>query len=544
MSATQLEREKEQSPGCHGHRYQLDLTVLWITITLNWKDHFMSVNSNIRRRYDILQTIIIMTTVFISLSQFACSGETSHGPYQTMGIKIGEVTATDAIIWTRLSRTAQRVGPEALLPEVSYLNPETGEYEKRPKGRPNRKPRVTIPEGTTMATIEGAVPGREGEVRVRYRPAETKNAWQDTGWRAVIPERDYTAQFRLKGLEPNTPYELNGQCRSKDKKAGEEIAAGFRTAPEPNQTARIVFTVSTGQAYGDQDMPGGGFKIYDQMLKLDPDFFVHTGDIVYYDRLAKTAELARWHWHRTYSLPSNVRFHNHVASYFIKDDHDTWMNDCWPGQKTDYMGDFTLEQGLAIFPEQVPMGDLTYRTYRWGKDLQIWLVEGRDYRSPNSMPDGPQKTIWGREQKEWFKKTVRASDAAFRVLISPTPLVGPDRENKGDNHSNKNFQYEGKELREFIASQKNMMVVCGDRHWQYVSEDANTGVREYSCGPASDAHAGGWKNEYRRPEHRYLNVAGGFLAGTIERENGTPTLTFTHYGVDGDVYNTDKLYAK
>ena len=43
------------------------------------------------------------------------------------------------------------------------------------------------------------------------------------------------------------------------------------------------------------------------------------------------------------------------------------------------------------------------------------------------MPDGPDKTIWGREQLAWLKESILASDAAFRVLISPTPIVGPDR---------------------------------------------------------------------------------------------------------------------
>lgn len=65
------------------------------------------------------------------------------------------------------------------------------------------------------------------------------------------------------------------------------------------------------------------------------------------------------------------------------------------------------------------MGDKTYRTVRWGKDLQIWMVEGRDFRSPNTMEDGPEKTIWGAEQMAWFKRTVQASDATFRVLTHP-----------------------------------------------------------------------------------------------------------------------------
>jgi len=259
----------------------------------------------------------------------------------------------------------------------------------------------------------------------------------------------------------------------------------------------------------------------------------------------KTIELARWHWQRTYSLPTNVEFHRQVASYFIKDDHDTWQNDCWPTMKADNMFQFTFRQGQAVFLEQVPMGQRTYRTYRWGKDLQIWLVEGRDFRSPNNMPDGPEKTIWGKEQKEWFKRTVEASDATFRILISPTPLVGPDRTNKHDNHANKAFAYEGNELRQFIGRQKNMVVVCGDRHWQYMSIDPKTGVREYSCGPASDRHAGGWKNDDFRPEyHRYLQVIGGFLSVTVARVDGVPTAIFRYHNVKGEVQFTDVLRAE
>jgi len=208
------------------------------------------------------------------------------------------------------------------------------------------------------------------------------------------------------------------------------------------------------------------------------------------------------------------------------------------------MGEFTFAEGQAIFLEQVPMGERTYRTVRWGRDLQIWLVEGRDFRSPNTAPDGPDKTIWGEQQKAWFERTVKESDATFRVLISPTPLVGPDRKNKHDNHSNVDFTYEGNELRRFIARQKNMVVVCGDRHWQYMSVHPATGVREYSCGPASKQHAGGWKQDDFIPEyHRYLNVTGGFLSATVERAEGKPTLTFRHHDVDGSVNYEDRLVA-
>jgi alkaline phosphatase D len=208
------------------------------------------------------------------------------------------------------------------------------------------------------------------------------------------------------------------------------------------------------------------------------------------------------------------------------------------------MHEFTFRQGQAIFREQVPMGDLTYRTRRYGKDLQVWCVEGRDYRSANDMPDGPGKTIWGAEQKRWFKETLAASDAAFRVLISPTPLVGPDRDTKRDNHSNKVFQHEGDELRGFLAGQKNAIVICGDRHWQYMSVDPKTGLREYSCGPASDVHAGGWQqSDYRPDYHKFLRVKGGFLSATVERNDDVPSLTLRFHDVDGGVEFEDRILA-
>ncbi|MDZ7722228.1 MAG: alkaline phosphatase D family protein [candidate division KSB1 bacterium] len=491
--------------------------------------------------------------LILCLTVFSCSySALAAVPFQATGIRIGEVSDTRAIVWTRLTEHEKPVGLDAPVPDVYYIQPKTGKLFTREqcmatdgvRSRPDWQPLVQYPDGYDVDTIEGAVPGATGKVRVLYKPKQEQK-WQMTAWQAVSPLKDYTRQFVLTDLQPNTSYALKTECKSLKGKAGETINGRFITAPPLDESDRVVFAVSTGQKYKDQDAPGGGFKIYPQILKLQPDFFVHTGDIVYYDYYAKTLPLARWHWARIYSLPTNIEFHRQVASYFIKDDHDTWMNDCWPNLKTQFMGRFTFKEGQEVFLEQFPMADsITYRTYRWGKDLQIWLVEGRDYRSPNTMPDGPEKTIWGEEQKAWFKRTVEASDATFRVLVSPTPVVGPDRTSKRDNHSNQAFAHEGQELRRFLRSQDNMVVVCGDRHWQYASRDADTGVMEFSCGPASNEHAGGWSEDQRYPEHKYLNVIGGFLAGIVEYENGAPVLIFRHYSVDGEVLNEERLTAE
>lgn len=483
-----------------------------------------------------MKTLYKWLPILFLVLLFSCSQTENEGPYLATGIKIGEVTQNSAIVWVRLTQNAGRVGNKAPMPEVLYKNPETGVLEPRKGGRrPDISPIVIFPEGYDVTTIEGAAPGSEGRVRIKYRVKGNED-WNQLEWQQVDALKDYATQFELNNLVPGKDYEIIVEAAENGSKTITDVMEGkFKTAPSATETEEVNFIVITCTSYDDAETEKG-YKLYPSALKLNPDFFVHTGDVVYYDGMAKTPDLARWHWDRMYSFPNHIEFHRQVASYFMKDDHDTWMNDCYPGMETKFMGDFTYEQGTQIFLDEVPMGEKTYRTVRWGKNLQIWMVEGRDYRSTNPMPDGPEKTIWGKEQMVWFKKTVEESDATFKVLMSPSPIVGPDRENKNDNHSNEGFEHEGSMLRKYL-SKHNMVVINGDRHWQYISKDDETGLLEIGCGAGSDDHAGGWEQNDVRPEHLYLNVVGGFLEGSVVYENGIPKLIFRHFNPDGKVLN-------
>ncbi|WP_438480462.1 sulfatase-like hydrolase/transferase [Oleiharenicola lentus] len=479
---------------------------------------------------------------------------TAAKPRQTVfmanGAKAGEITHDSAIVWTRLTRNAERnLGGAAFAKVKGQLPPEVENDSKLTSYELNAL-RVSAPvsaeaqlAGRSLDDMEGAVPGAAGEVRVTYWP---ESAGME---KAVATERvavsaatDFIHQFTLRGLQPGTCYEFHAEGFSVGEQAVAVTATGsFMTAPAATAARRVSFVVANCQDYGRRDDPQNGHRIYPLMGALRPDFFVHTGDLEYFDKptpLATNLPLARFKFNRIFALPFQRAFHSQVANYFMKDDHDTLKDDAWVGQT---YGDLTWEQGLALFREQVPMGEKTYRTIRWGRDLQVWLVEGRDFRSPNTDPDGPAKTIWGEEQKKWFFDTVRASDATFRVLISPTPLLGPDRAAKSDNHANETFTHEGDELRAFIAAQKNMVVICGDRHWQYVSQDLKSGLREYSTGPSSDSHAGGFSEADRSEMHRFLRIKGGFLAGEVDHTAAGARLMIRHYGTDGVIYYEDAL---
>ena len=414
-------------------------------------------------------------------------------PCPGSGIKIGEVTQTSAVVWTRT---------------------------------------------TNMRNA-----GRPGELAIEWWPAGAEsNVKKSTDWQATDPEGDFTYQFRLDDLSPGTRYELRLRSRALDGRPSATLAGRFSTAPARESLADIRFTVVTGQDYHRRDDAERGHKIYKSMLAVQPDFFVHTGDVLYYDRakpFAKDVATARLKWNRMYSLPYQRNFHNQVPCYFMKDDHDILKNDCWPGQT---YGDLTWEQGLALFREQTPSPPVPYRTVRWGKDLQIWLLEGREFRSPNTDADGPNKTILGAKQLAWLEQTLSESDATFKIVISATPIVGPDRKGKSDNHCNQGFKYEGDLLRKRLASHSNLYTVCGDRHWQYVSLDPVTRLREYSCGPTTDKHAGGWSDDKLDPKmHQFLRVKGGFLSVAVTHAGGSPKLHFRHHSVTGKVVHQETV---
>ena len=434
---------------------------------------------------------------------------------QATGVKIGEITDSSAIAWLRLTAAGARRADGVVR-----------------RGRPQ-----PFPAGLRIEDLEGASPGAPGRVRLLVATRENLAGDQRGEWQDVDARGDFTRQIRLGGLKADTVYYYAAETADASGKLHAPLRGEFRTAPRPQDTTPIRFVMTTCQKYSQLDHPDG-FHIYDSMLRQEPRFMISAGDIVYYDSddpRATTPELARYHWQRMFSYPRHVRMLLKVPGYWAKDDHDTLTDDTWPDQKQPPEMQLTFQQGMQIFREQVPMSERTYRTFRWGRTLQIWLVEGRDYRSPNTMPDGPGKTIWGAAQKAWLQRSMLESDADWKILVTPTPIVGPDRPNKADNHSNLAFATEGREFRQWAQRSlgDGFVALNGDRHWQSHAVDPETGVHEVSVGAASDSHAGGSPGEDPR-YHRFHRVGGGFLHAATERSGRESRLRLRLRDVHGE----------
>lgn len=411
----------------------------------------------------------------------AVQAEEKADPAFGQGIMVGEVTDTSAIVQVRVTQGTKLVDGEM--------------YD----------------DGDAMR--DGDLKGIAFQVAFSVVPVDQTDAKARTYTADAIAENDFIARIKIDDLDPGTKYAVGAAMveQADDFDVIDDASGLFSTHPGDDTSAPIRFALTSCMNYDKfigndpKGTRGGpyqgedrhlGYPAAEAVLKQKPDFVVYAGDVIYYDKQPKVETLAdiRAKWHRQNNLPRMIALHAAAPGYWMKDDHDHRTNDS--DAEKNYFPSHDL--GIKTFREQVPIvgpGDdksPTYRTFRVSKDLQVWFVEGRDYRDANKLPDSPTKTLWGEEQLAWLKKTLVASDATYRILISPTPLVGPDDGYKSDNHTNpKGFRQEGEAFKQWGKDNGiwgNTFLMCGDRHWQYHSVDPS-GANEFSCGALNDENS-------------------------------------------------------
>ena len=428
------------------------------------------------------------------------------------GVKTGEITDTTAIVLVRLTATPGQ--------DAQHL-----------------------------------IPGHAGQARLRYGTEPSLSQFIMTPWETARAADDHSIHFKLEKLQPGRRhyYRVDYREDEKDPVVLSDVFS-FVTAPAPGERAAVMFHLTTCQ-----DLRGE--RTYVPMTAQRPDFCISAGDTVYYDGqgLARTVPQAWQAYQKMFGLPAMKDYYRNVGGYFMKDDHDYRFNDSDPhmvgkwvnpnkadaGAKfTEKKGNqrldvawLTPEEGARVFRQVFPMSEKPYRTFRWGKGVQIWMTESREFRSSNTMEDGPAKSIWGAEQKAWLMATLLASDADHRIIISPNPIVGPDRLMKGDNHANLNgFWHEGQDFLDWLKEKKlnNVVLMCGDRHWQYHSVDRRNGreTHEFSCGPTSDEHIQAVPPLYPGVDRPYSASRGGFMS--IRYRPETRALAFDFFSMAGE----------
>ena len=290
---------------------------------------------------------------------------------------------------------------------------------------------------------------------------------------AVTADTDYTVALPLDGLAPDREYVY--RAMSEDGRARGPVGR-FRTAPE--QAAEFTFGFSADIEAGHQP-----FTLLDSVLRRRPDFFVLLGDTVYADvpRLRFEPTLAHYRdKHReNRDDPHLARLLAATPVYAMWDDHEV-HNDF--DRTSPYIG-----EGRQVFREYWPvLGEgrdrsILYRRFAWGPGADFFLLDCRQYRSPQGEADGAGKTMLGARQKAWLKEGLHASRAPFKFVLSSVPVHGPWGPDRWAGYAT-----ERDELLAFVRTERirGVIVLSADVH-AAVDVDLGTGVREFIAGPVA-----------------------------------------------------------
>ena len=334
-------------------------------------------------------------------------------PKQLYGIMAGEVTSNSAVIWGRSDCESQM--------EVEW---DTAESFSNPR-------RVIFPPVNALSdfTSHGVLQGLPSGADVFYRVA-----------------------FRGRDGAGNT--------------VSDSIAGRLKLASETEGDLFFAWSGDTaGQGFG-INLEWGGMRMYSAIERIAPQFFIHSGDMIYADNpiaaemkltdgtiwknvvtsakshAASTLDDFRGNYQYNLMDKPMQSFHRNVPLYVAWDDHET-TNNWYPQQMLRKRRDAAvydaLEYGSQLanrakqaFFEYTPIlpsasGEpRIYRQVSRGPSLDLFFLDMRTYRGPNSSNNQSDlradSAILGAEQLAWLKRSLAASRATWKVICSDMPL--------------------------------------------------------------------------------------------------------------------------
>ncbi len=352
----------------------------------------------------------ILSLILLAIAVTALADD---APRLTHGVASGDVTATSAVLWARSSAAA----------EISF---EIADEAQGPGAEPRRL-----------------------------------SAASD-------PANDFTAQVTAGGLEPATTYRYRVSIDDASEGSEGNETGSFTTAPAAADARPVRFIVGGdvgGQGYCRHI--ARGYDIFRAMAELEPDFFVANGDMIYADDPCPAVGPGGWpnvpgdfpavdspsvdwsdrdqvsevflaHWRYNRADAHQQDFLRRVPIYVQWDDHEVINDfgaawDSWAKQPARAGYPNLVAAGRDAFFAWNPIGrhrrepERIYRSFRWGRDVELFVLDARSYRSFNDRAQRPTdpKKLLGDAQLDWLLEGVKRSDATWKIISSDVPLSIP-----------------------------------------------------------------------------------------------------------------------
>ena len=312
--------------------------------------------------------------------------------------------------------------------------------------------------------------------------------------------------------------------------AARSAVGTFRTAPKASAATDVRFAIS-----GDADATPGptgkpaynAYGVYARMAAEKNDFNINLGDTIYSDSEVGAAPVARtvtekWEkYKRGLALPALRKLRASAGLYTHWDDHE-FINDFSNPEH----GQAIYSAGVEAFRDYSPVAYYPaiglFRTFRWGKNLELFFLDERSFRSAkttttcggdlaptapqpvrdafsglapaleNPVPPGcvaaindPARTMLGARQYAAFTQAIRASKATWKVVVNEVPIqqyyaLPYDRW--------EGYESERQRLLSFLqANVENVVFLSTDTHANLINE-----VRYRTLGAAPES-SGMWE---------------------------------------------------
>ncbi len=348
---------------------------------------------------------------------------------------------------------------------------------------PGRGPALVLADAARPATDWGAAVGdvtggralvwsrtdRPARLVVEYATTEAFRDPRRVVGPAALEDEDFTARVDLDDLPAGQRifYRALFQDLTDLRTWSLPATGSFRTPPPASRDLSFVWGGDVvGQGWG-INPEWGGLRMFETMRRAEPDFFVHSGDSIYADNpllpevkledgsswknlvtpaKAKVAEtLDEFRGNFLYNLQDdNVRrFNAEVPVVAQWDDHEV-RNNWFPSQvqgdpryqvkSVALLAARAKKSFLEYMPIRLPAEDRerVYRKIAYGPSLDVFVLDMRSYRGPNSANRQTSSTeesaFLGAAQLAWLERELAASRATWKVIASDMPigLVIPD----------------------------------------------------------------------------------------------------------------------
>jgi alkaline phosphatase D len=276
---------------------------------------------------------------------------------------------------------------------------------------------------------------------------------------------DFTARVGLTDLPAGQRifYRVRFQDLADLRAWSEPVIGSFSTPPaRTDRHVVIAWSADTvGQGWG-INPEWGGLKLYETMLRAQPDLFINCGDTIYADspllpevklddgtvwrnlvtepksKVAQTLGDYRGCYQYNLQDQHMRRFNASVAQLAIWDDHevrDNWYDARDLSNDERYQVKSTAilaARGRRAFLEYHPItidsdnADRIHRTVSLGPLAEVFALDMRSFRGPNSPNRQPAldhtSTILGASQLAWLKQRLAASASTWKIIAADMPI--------------------------------------------------------------------------------------------------------------------------